>query len=390
MRKFVWIAGAVAAAALVGSASAQDKEVKIGFLNTFSGPPAAIGADQKAAWDVGLEHLGNKLGGLTPRVLIGDDQTKPDVGLSIVDKWLNQDKVDFIVGPIWSNVLLAIKDTVFAAGKILINSNAGATPMSADKCHPQHFSLSWNNETWSEAAGEMANNDGIKTAFLLAPNYQAGKDIASGFKRTFKGEFIGEIFFKLNNTDYQSEFAEVRAKKPNAVFVFAPGGMGIAFFKQWAATGLAKDIKLYSVATVDYVSLAAMGEGTVGTYFPSPYNHEAQTPVNQKFVKDFVAKMKKMPSQYAAQAYDAALLLDYGIKAVKGDVSKTKDMILAMRQAKFEWSRGEVTYNTNQIPIQNWYKQTVVMKAGKPDIVTNGIVYKARKDSFYTQCKMPY
>ena len=286
MRNLIWAAAAVAAATFGASAAAQDKEVKIGFLNTFSGPAAAIGADQKTAWDVALEHLGNKLGGLTPKVLIGDDQVKPDVGLSIVDKWLNQDKVDFVVGPIWSNVLLAVKDPIFAAGKILINSNAGATPMSADKCHPQHFSMSWNNETWSEAAGEMANTDGVKTAFLLAPNYQAGKDIASGFKRTFKGEFVGEIFFKLNNTDYQAEFAEIRAKKPNAVFVFAPGGMGIGFFKQWAAAGLAKDVKLYSVATVDYVSLAAMGEGTVGTYFPSPYDHDAKNAVNQKFVKE--------------------------------------------------------------------------------------------------------
>ncbi|MGE4010887.1 MAG: ABC transporter substrate-binding protein [Alphaproteobacteria bacterium] len=392
MRRRTFLLAATALSmAVSGAAFAQDKkEVKIGLLNTFSGPPAAIGVDQKNGWDLALEHLGGKLGGLTPNVLVGDDQTKPDVGLSIVDKWINQDKINFIVGPIWSNVLLAIKDTAFKAGVIIINSNAGATPMSAEQCNPMHFSTSWNNETWSEMAGEMANADGIKTAFLLAPNYQAGKDIASGFKRTYKGKFVGEIYFKLNNTDYQAEFAEVRSKKPDAIFVFAPGGMGVSLFKQWASTGLSKDIKLYSVASVDYVTLGGMGQGAVGTYFPAPFDADGKLPVNAKFVADFVAKYKKRPSYFAAQAYDAGLLLNYGIGAVKGDLTKTKDMILAMRGAKFEWSRGNVTFNTNQIPIQNWYKQTVVLKDGKPDIRTEGLIATARKDVYASKCKMPY
>ncbi|MGE0735999.1 MAG: ABC transporter substrate-binding protein [Alphaproteobacteria bacterium] len=384
---------AIASAAvlcLAGGAAQAETEIKIGFLNTFTGPGAAVGTDMKNSWDIALEHLGGKLGGLKPTVLVGDDLTKPEVALTVVDKWLKQDKVDFVVGVIWSNVLLAIKDPIFQAGKILINPNAGATPIAAEQCHPQHFSTSSSNEQWSEATGEMANLDGIKNVFILVPNYQAGKDIVSGFKRTFKGEVLGEIYFKMNNSDYQAELSEARAKKPQALLVFAPGGMGVAFFKQWQTSGLKNEIKLYTVSTVDFVSLGAMGEAAVGTYWPTPFNHQTTGAVGAKFVKDYISKHKRPPSQYGAQAYDAALLIDYAVKAVKGDLSKMKEMILAMRTPKFEWTRGTVTFNVNQLPIQNWYKQTAVIKDGKPDIQTNGVVYEMRKDSFYTRCKMPY
>ncbi|MGE0733411.1 MAG: ABC transporter substrate-binding protein [Alphaproteobacteria bacterium] len=369
---------------------AQSQEVKIGFLSTFSGPPAAIGQDMKNAWDLGIEHLGGKLGGLTPTVLVGDDQTKSEVGISVIDKWLNQDKVDFVVGPIWSNVLMAIKDPIIRAGKIIINPIAGATPMSSTKCSPNHFSTSWNAESWSEAAGEMANVDGIQKVFFLAPNYQAGKDMRTGFARTFKGQVVGEIFFKLNNTDFQAELSEVRAAKPQAVFFFGPGGMGVSFFKQWAASGISKDVKLYSVSTVDFVTLGGIGDGAAGTFFPTPFDHEGKNPVAVRFVRDFVAKYKRTPSHYAAPTYDATIVLDHAIKAVNGDLRKTKEMILATRALKTEWTRGAVIFNTNQIPIQNWYKQTVVLTDGKPDIKTQGIIFTARKDSYYHTCKMPF
>lgn len=370
---------------------AQDnKEVKIGLISTFSGPSAAVAADQKNGWDLGVEHLGGKLGGLTVKTLYGDDQARPEVAIGVVDKWLQQDKIDFVVGTLGSNVLLAIKDRIFQAGKLLINANAGASPIAGEECHPQHFSTSWNNESWSEAAGQMANNAGIKKVFVLVPNYQGGKDMVAGFKRSFKGEIVGEIFFKFNTIDFQSEFSEVRAKQPDAVFMFAPGGMGIAFFKQFSALGLNKTIKLYSVSTIDYIILNAIGEAALGSYFPSPFNHESKSPVAAKFVADYVAKHKKVPSNYAAQSYDAALVLNHGIGAVKGDLTKTKEMIQAIRGMKIEWTRGNVVFNTNHIPIQNWYTQTVVLKDGKPEIKTEHLVYEMRKDFYSAQCKMPY
>lgn len=380
----------IAAGLPVAAQPAAAQEVKIGFLSTFTGPAAAIGQEQKNGFELGLEHRGNKLGGLTPRVLIGDDQLKSEIALSVVDKWMSQDKVDFVVGPIWSNVILSIKDTVFQNGKILISMNAGPNQLAGEQCNPLAFSTSWNNEAWAEAAAEMANADGIKNIFVLLPNYQSGKDLLTAFQRHYKGTIVSTLMFKLNTMDFQAELSEIRAKKPDAVFAFAPAGMGIALFKQWQAAGLSKDVKLLSVGTVDYLTVKGMGEGVVGTYFPSPFDQDSKLPVARKFVTDFIAKHKRPPSYYAAQSYDATILIDHGIKAVKGDLTKVKDMVLAMRGMRVEWTRGPVTFNTNHIPITNWYKQTVLWKDGAPEIKTESVVLQGRKDAYYEKCKMPY
>jgi branched-chain amino acid transport system substrate-binding protein len=365
--------------------------VKIGFINTFSGPQAIIGKHQRDGYDLAIEHLGGKIGGLPATTIYGDDQVKPDVGRQVVDAMIKRDHVDFVVGEIWSNVLMAIAKPVADAKTIMVVTNAGASPIAGKQCSPYVFSTSWNNDQTPEAMGKLMQDDKVPEVFLMAPNYQAGKDMLAGFKRYYQGKIKGEILFPINASDYQAELSQVRAAKPKALFIFAPGSMGIAFLKQWQASGLAAQFPLYTVFTVDYLTLPIVGEAALGSIHTNYWDPEGKFPANVKFVADFKKKYGYMPSHFAAQAYDAPLLLDSAVKAVKGDLTNKMGMIKAMEKADFPSVRGPFTYNTNHVPIQNFYKREVVRGAdGKPFIRTTGIVFADHKDAYYKDCKMKY
>ncbi|MGE0736939.1 MAG: ABC transporter substrate-binding protein [Alphaproteobacteria bacterium] len=392
MKKSVFAAALAATVFTVPAALAQQApELRIGFINTFTGSGAVIGAHQKNGFDLAIEALGNKVGGLPTKVSYGDDQQKVEVGLQVADRFINQDKVHFIAGPIWSNILLAIVEPAFKANVFVISTNAGASPMAGEKCNPLFFSTSWNNDTTPEAMGQLMNEEKLDSVFMIAPNYQAGKDMLAGFQRMYKGKVSGQILFKPGATEFQAELSEIRAKKPPAVFVFAPGGMGIAFIKQWNASGIGKEVKLFSVFTVDHLTIPAIGEAAIGSYSTNFWDHESKNPATQKFIAAYTAKYKSFPSYFAAQAYDAPLLIDSGLKATKGNLDDKKALVLAMRKANFDSVRGPFTYNINHSPIQNYYKQTVVAGPdGKPIIRTDGVVFANHKDSYYRKCKMPY
>jgi len=387
-RRSLTLASILALAAcpvLAPDARAQD--VRVGFLNTFTGGGAVIGEEMKKAWELALEHLGNKFGGLPAVTIYADDQLKPDVGIAAVEKLLQQDKVHFVAGPIWSNVMVAIKDRVLNSNAILVSTNAGPSQLAGKDCSPYFFSTSWQGDQVPEAMGELMNGEKLADVLLMAPNYQAGKDVLAGFERFYKGKVSDRIFFKIGTTDYQAEFASIRAKKPGGVFVFAPGAMGTAFMKQWAASGLGNDIKLYTVFVINHINLPPIGEAAVGSYFVDYWNHESDAPASQRFIKGFMAKHKVHPSHFAAQAYDAAFLIDSGVKGAKG-VSDRKALAVAMRKADYESIRGKFSFNVNGFPIQDYYKFSVIKGAGgQPAIKTEGIVFRQHKDAYHGECK---
>ena len=381
------LATALAAAAIIAAPAAQADTVKIGFINTFSGGLAIFGKHQKDAVELALDHLGRKLGGLDVEMVYGDDQVKPDVGRQVAVQMMQKDKVDFVTGIIWSNVLAATQNVVLKEGKIMITTNAGWAEMAGKGCHPLFFSTSWNNDQTPEAMGKLMTDEKINDVFLLSANYQAGKDMLNGFERYFKGNVAGRILYKLGQTDFQAEISQIRAANPKAIFGFMPGGMGIAFTKQYRAAGL--DIPFYSVFTIDHLSLPGHGKNAIGTYHTNFWNLDDPNPQNQRFIKDFIAKYGYHPSSYAAQAYDMPFMLDDAIKAVGGDLKNKKGLIAQMEKAAFPSIRGKFTYNINHVPIQNFYKREVVADAnGEPKIVTRGIVFENHKDSYYKECKM--
>ena len=385
------LAVAAAIALTTTAAAAQDKVVKIGFLNTFSGKAAVFGKHQKDAFELGLDHLGRKLGGLDVEVIYGDDQRKPDVGRQAVDKMIKKDRVHFIAGITWSNILAAVQKPVVRSETFLISTNAGWSGMAGKHCSPYFFSTSWNNDQTPESMGKLLQDEPIDNVYLLSANYQAGKDMLAGFGRYYKKKTAGKILYKLGQTDFQAELSQVRAAKPGAIFGFFPGGMGIAFVKQYKASGLDKTTPLYTVFTVDHMTLKGHGKAAIGTFHTNFWDLDSKLPANQRFIKDYIAKYGYHPSNFSAQAYDAALLIDSAVRGVKGDLSNKDGMRDAMRKADFDSIRGKFTYNVNHIPIQNFYKREVIADAdGNPKIVTAGVVFKDHKDAHYKDCKMTW
>ncbi len=384
--------GVIAAAVLAlaaGPAMAQQKTVKIGFITTLSGPAGIIGKHMKDAADLALKELHGKMDGLKAEIIYGDDQFKPDVGRQVAEEMLKRDKVNFVTGIIWSNVLLAVRQPVLSSGTILISANAGPHELAGPLCAPNFFSTSWQNDETPEAMGQFMTEHKITDVYLMAPNYAAGKDMLSGFKRYFKGKIAAEVYTRMGQSDYQAEISNIRAAKPKAVFVFMPGGMGIQFMKQYAQSGLRDQIPLYSVFTADETTLPAVDGAAAGNYEAGFWNYDLKNPANKKFVADFRKSYGYIPSYYAAQSYDAINLIDSAVRAVHGNLKNAKGMLAAIDKADYASVRGPYKYNTNHFPIENFY----LFKIGKtPDGVyarkTIGVIFHDHKDAYYKECHM--
>lgn len=387
MRKLVL--GLAAATCLAAGPAAAAESVKIGFMGTFSGPAGIIGKHIRDAFELGLDHTNRKLGGLDVEVLYGDDQVKPGIGRQLVDKWIKSDKVDFVVGVIWSNVMMAIHGPVTQSGTFLISTNAGPSPIAGARCHENYFTTSWQNDNTPEAMGQYLTDQGVDNVYVMAPNYQAGKDMVAGFKRYYKGKVAAEVFTKLNQPDYSAELAQLRAANPGAVFVFYPGGMGINFVKQFHQAGFKDKLPLYSVFTVDNLTLKPQGEAAVGLWSATFWDEGIDNPQNKRFVADFKKKYGYPPSTYSAQTYDGVFLLDSAIRAVGGNLEDKDALRAALKKADFPSVRGNFRYNNNHFPIQNFYLRRVVTGSdGAPQMALAGTIFTEHKDAYHQDCKL--
>jgi len=386
------LVGLTAALALaVAPASAQDG-AKIGFVGTFSGPAAAIGNDMRDAFELALDHLGRKVGGLPAQVLYEDDQQKPEVGKQKTDKLIEADRVSFLTGYIWSNVLLASLKPAADAQTFLISANAGPSQIAGEQCSPWFFSVSWQGDQVPQAIGEYLNQKGVKSAFLIAPNYAAGKDVLAGLKANFKGSVAGEEYTKWpDQLDFSVELAKARAAKPDAVFAFYPGAAGVQFLTQYAQAGLKGQIPLYTSFVVDALSLPRLNDLAAGVPGAQHWVNDLPNDANKKFVADFRAKYNRYPSFYAAQAYDAALLINSAVAAAKGDLTKKEEMRNEMRKANYASVRGPYRYGNNHFPIQNFYLQeTVKDAAGVYTLKTVATALRDHQDRYHGQCSMTW
>jgi len=385
-RLFLLIAGV----AWVADASAQTP-LRIGLITTLSGGGAILGEELKRGWDLGMDLVQNRIGGVETQVTVADDQLKPDVAVTAVDRMINQDKVDIVAGILWSNIMLAVADPVLKSGTVLLSTNAGPSQLAGKDCNALYISTSWQNDEYAEGTAVLMNADGMKNAYFVAPNYPAGKDVKAAFDHTFKGSDVGGTFFKLGQTDFQAELTEIRSRNPQSVVAFAPGAMGIAFMKQYQALGLGQSSRLYTINMVDYTTLPAIGEAALGTFHVSVYDPTASNPANQRFVAEFARKYKRLPTQYAMQAYDGVMLLDATVKSMKGRFGDHKALVAAMRKTKLESPRGPFSYNINNFPIQNMYKiEAVVGADGKPVLRGAGIAVPMEKDSHYGACPLKW
>ena len=378
-----------AAMAVAVAAQAADK-VKIGFISTLSGPNAAIGNDIRDAFNLAVKLNGGKLGGLPAEVLVSDDQLKPELAKQLAERYLKLEKVDFLTGGVFSNIVLAMAPDAIANRVFYISPNAGPAQFTGAQCNPFFFASSWPSEAYSEAGGQYMTSKGIKTAIFLAPNYVGGQDAATGFKRMYKGKLVDEMYTKLGQLDYAAELTQIRAKQPEALYVFLPGGMGINFIKQFVGAGMSKDIQLVvPLWGSDQDIIRAVGEPMLGLFSVGHWSIDFDNPANKKFVAEFEKEYKRLPTGYAASGYDTALLIDSAVRKVKGKIEDKDALRNALRAADFQSVRGHFKFNRNQFPIQNYYLQ-VVGKGPDGRIMhkTLGTVLKDRGDAYVEQCKM--
>lgn len=371
------------------TAHSADK-IKVGMLTTLSGTGAGLGVDIRDGFSLAMKHLDNKFGNLPVEVMSGDDQQNPDVAKQLVERMLKKDKVDFMTGIVFSNLMLAVGPTVFAAKTHFISANAGPSQYAGEQCNPYFFNVAWQNDNLHEAVGQQVAEKGFKNVVLVAPSYPAGKDALAGFKRYYKGKVADEIYTKLGQLDYGVELAQIRSAKPDAVYIFLPGGMGINFIKQFVDAGLSNTSQLFGPGfSADEDIIKAVGAPMLGMFNASQWGHDLNNAQNQRFVADFTKQYGRLPSLYASQGYDAAMLMDTAVRSVKGKIEDKEALGKALKAANFKSVRGDFKFNNNHYPIQNYYVR-VIGKDGQGRITnrTLGTVFTNHGDAYASACKM--
>lgn len=387
---------AIVAAMMTTPAPLLAEDVKIGFVTTLTTGAAVIGNEMKNAVDLAMDHLGGMAGDTKLEVIFGDDQFAPDAGKQVTDKLVKQDDVDFVAGYIWSHVLLASRKSVLDAGKFLISANAGPSQMAGKLCDPHFFSTSWQNDQTPMAMGEVLNREGVESLYIMAPNYAAGKDMAAGVERVFTGEIKGKDLTKWGadaQLDFSAELAKAKASGADGLFVFYPGAAGGAFIKQYHQAGLKDVLPLYSVFTVDGLSLPKLQDadfsGVLGSKTTNQWDPSLDNAANKTFVTDFKAKYGTYPSYYAAQSYDAIMLIASAVEAVGGDMSDPDAVQAALNTAGFDSVRGDFSFGTNNMPVQDFFlREVVVDDEGSWTTRVVETVYEDHVDSYAAECKM--
>jgi len=375
------ITGAAAMAGLILAGSAQAEPVKVGMITTLSGGGASLGIDVRDGFMLALKQAGNE----NVELIVEDDQRKPDVAVQLADKMIQSDQVDVLTGIIWSNLAMAVVPSAVKQGKFYLSPNAGPSALAGKGCDPNYFNVAWQNDNLHEAAGAYANEAGYKNSYILAPNYPAGQDALTGYKRFYEGELAGEIYTKLGQTDYAAEIAQIRASGADSVFFFLPGGMGIAFMKQYAGSGV--DLPHVGPAfSFDQGILQAVGEAALGVKNTSQWSKDIDNPANNAFVESFQAEYGRLPSLYASQGFDTANLLLSAVE--KADVNDADAFRKALEAADFNSTRGDFEFGPNHHPIQDIYVREVIKEG---DVFTNKIIGTAledHSDAYASECKM--
>ncbi len=363
-------------------------DVKIGFMAPMTGPQAQLGQDQHDGFVLGLKLLGDRLGGRAVTVVKRDDQVTPAIGLQIVDEFLGPEKVDVIVGLSFSNVFMAVHPRLKESGVVALATNAGPSPVAGAQCAPNVFTVSWQSDGSAETMGRYAQAKGLNNVVLMAPDFQAGKDLIAGFKRFYRGTVTSEIYTPLTQVDFSREIQALNERKPGALFVFYPGGLGVAMVRQLSAANLIGAFPFLSAFTVDGVNLSRVGVSAVGAIVGSPYAPSLETPRNRSFVAAYTTAYGRAPSEYAAAGFDAASVLEAAVKTVGGNVTDRAAFARAVKTARFESVRGKFSFNSNNMPVQDFHSLEVVRSGEGAAFRLLETTFPQHVDSYVGSCPM--
>ena len=363
--------------------------VKIGMVTTLTTKAGYLGEDIRDGFNLAIEQGGGKLGGIEVELMVEDDGRKPGKGREIAERYIKSDKVKIMTGIVFSNVAMAVVPKVVKDDVFYISPNAGPSALAGKRCHQNYFNAAWQNDNLHEVMGKYVSDAGFKSAYILAPNYPAGKDALAGFKRFYTGNIAGEVYTKLGQSDYAAELANLRAAKPDAVFFFLPGGMGINFLKQYAQAGLNDSIPVFGPAfSFDARLLKAVGDAAVGVINGSQWNHDLDNPANQTFVAAFQQKYGRMPTLYASQGYDTANLIGSALQATGGKPENMTAFRAALQKAEFDSVRGNFRLGNNHHPVQDIYVREVVKDASGIYNKTVQKVFTNHADAYAAECKL--
>jgi len=368
---------------------AQTAPIKVGVVAVLTGPQAALGTQLRDGWMLGMRQLNNQMGGRPVESIVIDDELRPDVAVTKIRAALERDRVDFVVGVVFSNVLAAIMRPVTEANTFLISTNAGPSTFAGRGCNPFFFTTSYNNDQVHSVMGQAAQDAGYRRVFLMTPNYQAGRDAMAGFKSRFQGTVVDEVYVPLTQLDFSAELARIASLRPDAIFTFMPGGLGVNLVRQYRQAGLA-NIPFLSTFTVDEATLPAQGEAALGFFSAASWAPNMDNPANRRFVTDFEAAFNYVPATYAAQAFDAANLLNSAVRRVGGNLTDKNALRTAIAAADFTSVRGPFRFGTNQYPVQDfWQLQVARRPDGKFQTETVRRVLEANVDPWAAECRMP-
>jgi len=386
----------LAAAALVAGlagAPAYAQTVKVGIAQDLTGPFAALGAEARDGFNLAIKQLlGNRLGGVNAEFIMQDMAGNPDTARQLVERFTKRERVDFFTGPIGSNVALAVGPALFAERVFYLSNNAGPSQLAGSQCNPFFFGTAYQNDSYHEAAGRFAASRDFKRVAIMAPNYPAGQDALNGFKRGFGKPVASETFTKLGQLDYAAEIAQLRAARPDALFIFLPGGMGINFIEQCVGAGLSKDTQIIGPGfSADQDVIRAVGDSMLGMFNTAHWNHDFDNAASRAFVEAFRTEYKRTPSIYAAQAYDVIMMIDAAVREVKGKVSDRDAVRAALKKASFKSVRGDFRFGNNQFPVQDFVLRVVRKDErfnGELNNRTLNKVMEKHVDTYATQCTM--
>ncbi|MFO7639743.1 MAG: ABC transporter substrate-binding protein [Candidatus Competibacteraceae bacterium] len=382
---------ALAGAALLAAGAAQAADpIKIGMMTTLSGPGAGLGVDIRDGFNLALKHLDGQLGGRPVELIVADDAQNPETAKQIAERFVKRDQVDVATGVVFSNIMLAVGPTFFGAETFYISANAGPSQYAGAECSPWFFNVAWQNDNLHEAMGQHVQAQGIEKVVLLAPNYPAGKDALNGFKRFYQGAVADEIYTRMGQLDYSAEIAQIRAARADALYIFLPGGMGINFIKQYAQSGLMQRTPLFAPGfSGDEDVVNAVGPAMAGVFNTTHWYREMDNPVNQRFVADFERDYGRLPTLYASQGYDAALLLDAAVGAVEGQIDDKDAFRAALRTVEAPSTRGAYRFGNNHYPIQSYYlRQVVKQEDGGVRNQYVGKIMDEHTDAYAKDCPM--
>jgi branched-chain amino acid transport system substrate-binding protein len=388
MKRRGFLAASAGLSSLAAPAFAQGAPVKIGMITTLSGPGGYLGQDIRDAFALAVEQEQGKLGGINVQVMVEDDALRPGQGKSIAERFLRNERIRLMTGVVFSNVLGTVAPDVLDADGIYVSPNAAPSGFAGRECHRNYYTMAWQNDTLHETAGVLANTLGYRRMFILAPNYQAGRDALTGFKRKFRGEVVQEVYTRLDQTDYAAELAQIRAARPDAVFQFHPGGLGIGFLRQYAQAGLLSTVpQCVPAPSMDSTTLAAVGDAAEGLNLTSHWNVDFDNAASRAFVAAFRAKYNRTPTYYAQQGYDTALAIGAALRQTRGSIDPAA-FRTAMLKADFQSTRGKFSFGPNQHPVQDWYALKVERAAGNLAIVTKSKILENEGDSYAAQCRL--